>query len=210
MKSYKKSDFKNPQDFLTVPTRKSLTNSLIMFNFYFLYFEGSQCKAFSLKEEDNYEKYLESPHTIRTFHSRCVNHLLQQSISDFVTSCSFIKALEKKLSTQLIEINSNYKHRTSMGSRAPVDLKSKWYKRTEAADYIRKKYEEYFFIFGSQSITLENICLYGLLFEACVGFNRLAEKNCTSLPGILSLDLQFFQYLHNLLGLNMVLIKINI
>jgi hypothetical protein len=60
-------------------------------------------------------------------------------------------------------------------------------------------------IFKDFSINLCEINCYALLFEGAIGLHRMLEKNTTSLPMLFSLDLQFFFYVHKILGLLMVL-----
>jgi hypothetical protein len=125
---------------------------------------------------------------------------LKQSVDEFVKNCSWIENFEKKLLLQVIEINKNDKYRKLMGGRGDTNYQTRWYWRCDISDYLRESYDEYKKIFGDEAVSVEDLRLYGLLFEGVMGLHRMSEMNSSTLPMLFSFDLQYFEYIHKLLG----------
>lgn len=83
-----------------------------------------------------------------------------------------------------------------MGSKGDTNFQTRWYWRCDACEYIRKRYEQYYSIFKSQSIPLQDLNYYGFIFEAAMGLNKMFEKKITCLPMVFNLFLQYFEYIH--------------
>jgi hypothetical protein len=161
----------------------------------------SQCAAFMINREANFESFLKQPQKVKTFHSRCSNHLLKQAVDDTVDHFQWIKDFESKLLKHISEINESEVHRKSMGGRGETDFQSRWYWRCDVVDFLRRRYSEYVNIFKKTAVTLSDLRCYGAVFEGVMGLHRICEKNSTSLPDLFSLHLQYFYYVHKLLGL---------
>lgn len=162
---------------------------------------ASQCLAFSINKKGNFEEFLEFPQKVKTYHSRCLNHQIQQSVLDTVYHFPWIEQLEHQILEHINIINKNEENKKIMHGRGPTDIQTRWLWRVEVIDFLRRNYEGYRRIFGIKSITLFDLRMYGLTFEGVIGLHRIYESESVSLPLVFSIDLQYFFYVHNLLSL---------
>jgi hypothetical protein len=172
--------------------------------FYYVYkILVSQCNAFLLSKPQNFESYLRIPQKIKTFHTRCSNHLINLAINNFLKENSWIEEFEKIILYQIIDINNNENFKKSMGGRGPSEYKTRWYWRCDVIDYIRNKYQAYTKIYDVNAIEYNQLCYFGLLFEGTLALHRMCEKSTASLPIIFSFFLQYFEYVDKILSFSL-------
>jgi hypothetical protein len=180
----------------------------LKFNFFYVPIV-SQCAAFSLNKDENYLKFLKTPLPVKIFHSKCCNHLLKQCIDELIKENEWLLKFEKIMLDQIVQINKNDKYRKEMHGRGDTNYQTRWLWRSTACDYIRANYESYKKIFNTESLLIEDLCLYGLLFEGAMGLHRMYERNSSSVTMLFYFDLQYFEYVEKLLGFCYLICYIN-
>jgi hypothetical protein len=144
---------------------------------------------------------LNNSQQIKTFHSRCINHLIQLAVNKFIKNENWIENFEKTMLDQIIEINKNDNLKEKMGGRGDTNYQTRWYWRNHACEYVRSNYKAYSEIFGNSSLNFTDLSFYGLLFEGSFALHRMCESNSASLPMLYSFFLQYFEYVHYITSL---------
>jgi hypothetical protein len=127
--------------------------------------------------------------------------MLKQCVDELLKTFPWIFSFEKKLLDQIIIINKNEYFRRIMHGRGDSNYQTRWYWRVDISDYLCFSYENYKKIFNNEAVSLNELRLYGLLFEPLMGLHRLCEMNSSCITMMFSFDLQFFEYIEKLLGL---------